>query len=101
VAAGLYHGKLLGLVALHTLILVVVDYYNLQRASGKICCDNISALNQASRIHKPVRSRIKHLDLQRAICTYKCKVNMALKYQHVKVHQDAIKSWSCSHWKSN
>ncbi len=51
-AAGLYCGKLLGLVALHTLILAVVDYYNLQHASGKICCDNISTLNQASRIRK-------------------------------------------------
>jgi hypothetical protein len=89
-AAGLYQGKLLGLVALHTLILVVADYYNLQYASGKICCNNISALNQASRICTRVRSGIKHLDLQRVIRIYKCKVNMALKYQHVKAHQDAI-----------
>jgi hypothetical protein len=94
VAAGLYRGKLLGLVALHTLILAVVDYYNLQRASGKICCNNISAFNQASRIRKQVRSGIKHSDLQRAIRTFKCKVNMALKYQLVKAHQDTIKPWS-------
>ncbi len=40
-----------------------------------------------------MRSGIKHSDLQRAIHTYKCKVNMALKYQHVKAHQDAIKPW--------
>jgi hypothetical protein len=43
-AAVSYQGKLLGLVALHTLILAVADYYNLQCASGKICCNNISAL---------------------------------------------------------
>ncbi len=92
-AAGLYRGKLLALVALHTLIVAVADYYNLQCTSGKICCDNISALNQESRIRKRVRSGIKHSDLQRAICTYKCKVNMALKYQHLKAHQDAIKPW--------
>ncbi len=71
-AAGPYRGKLLGLVALHTLIFMVADYYNLQCTSGKICCDNISALNQASRICKRVRNGIKHSDLQRAICTYKC-----------------------------
>jgi hypothetical protein len=93
-AAGLYRSKLLGLVALHTLILAVADYYNLQGVSGKICCDNISALNQVSRIRKQVRSRIKHSNLQRAICTYKCKVSMALKYEHVKAYQDAIKPWS-------
>jgi hypothetical protein len=90
-AAGLYRGKLLGLVALHTLILMVADYYNLQCTPGKICCDNILALNQASRIRKRVRSGIKHSDLQKAIRTYKCKVNMALKYQHIKAHQDRIK----------
>jgi hypothetical protein len=90
-AAGLYQGKLLGLVALHTLILVVADYYNLQCVSEK---NNISTLNQASRIRKRVRSEIKHSDLQRAIRTYKCKVNMALKYQHIKAHQEAIKPWS-------
>jgi hypothetical protein len=59
-----------------------------------MCCDNILALNQASRICKQVRSRIKHSDLQRAIRIYKCRVNMALKYQHIKAHQDAIKPWS-------
>jgi hypothetical protein len=92
-AAGLYCGKLLGLVTLHTLILAVADYYNLQGVSGKICCDNISAHNQASRIRKQMRSGIKHLDLQRVIRTYKCKVSMALKYEPVKTHQDTIKPW--------
>ena len=77
VAAGAYCGKLLGLVALHTLILALANYYNLQSVSGKICCDNISALNQASKTRKQVKSGIKHSDLQRAIRTYKCKVTMA------------------------
>ena len=44
-AAGAYCGKLLGLVALHTLILALANYYNLQSVSGKIYCDKISALN--------------------------------------------------------
>ncbi len=75
--AGAYCGELLGLVALHTLILALVNYYNVQIVSGKICCDNISALNQASKTRKRVRSGIKHSDLQRATRTYKCKVTMA------------------------
>ncbi len=50
--AGAYRGELLGLVALHTLILALANYYNVQTASGKICCDNISALNQASKTRK-------------------------------------------------
>jgi hypothetical protein len=39
-------------------------------------------------------SRIKYSGLQRAICTYKCKVTMALTYSHIKAHQDALKPWS-------
>ncbi len=34
------------------------------------------------------------MDLQRATHTYKCKVNMTLKYQHVNAHQDALKPWT-------
>ncbi len=93
-AVGAYCGKLLGLVTLHTLILALANYYNLQSVSGKICCDNILALNQASKTCKQVRSGLKHSDLQRAIRTYKCKVTMALKYEHVRAHQDNLKPWS-------
>jgi hypothetical protein len=92
--AGTYCGKLLGLVALHTLILALANYYNIQSVSEKICCDNIAALNQASKTRKQVRSGIKHSDLQRAIRTYKCKVTMALKYEHVKARQVDLKPWS-------
>jgi hypothetical protein len=77
VAAGAYRGELLGLVALHTLILAQANYYNLQSVSGKICCDNILALNQASKTRKQVRSG-----------------TMALKYEHVRAHQDNLKPWS-------
>ncbi len=94
-AARAYRGKLLGLVALHTLILLALaNYYNLQRVSGKICCDNILALNQASKTRKQVRRGIKHSDLQRVIRTYKCKVTVALKYKHVRAHQDNLNPWS-------
>jgi hypothetical protein len=93
-AAGAYRGELLGLAALHSLILALANYHNVQIASGKICCDNISALNQASKSRKRVRSGIKHSDLQRAIRTYKHKATMALKYEHVRAHQDDLKPWS-------
>ncbi len=51
-AAGAYRGELLGVVALHTLILALANYHNLQSVSGKICCDNILALSQASKTRK-------------------------------------------------
>jgi hypothetical protein len=81
-------------VAIHTLILAAAEYYHPEHILGKICCDNMSALNQVSKVWKCVQSGIKHLDLQQALCTYKCKVNKALTYSHIRAHQDALKPWS-------
>jgi hypothetical protein len=64
--AGSYRGKLFGLVALHTMIAAVTKFYKIKEATGKICCNNISALGQSSRAQKCVSTRIKHLDLHRA-----------------------------------
>ncbi len=55
-ATGSYCRELLGLVAIHTLILAVAEYYQPERILGKICCDNMSALNQASKVQKHVQS---------------------------------------------
>jgi hypothetical protein len=93
-AAGSYCSNSLGLVAIHTLTLAVAEYYQLERILRKICYNKMLALNQASKVQKRIRSGIKHLDLQRAIHMYKCKVNMARTYSHVKAHQDALKPWS-------
>jgi hypothetical protein len=62
--AGSYCSELLGLVAIHTLILAAAEYYQLEHILGKISCDNMSALNQASKVRKRVQSGIKHSDLQ-------------------------------------
>jgi hypothetical protein len=93
-AAGAYRREFLGLVAIHTLILVAAEYYQPECILGKICCNNMSALNQVGKVRKRIQSSIKHLDLQQALHTHKCKVNMALTYSHVRAHQDALKSWS-------
>jgi hypothetical protein len=53
-AAGSYCGELLGLVAIHTLILAVAEYYQLEHILGKICRNNMSALNQVGKVHKRI-----------------------------------------------
>jgi hypothetical protein len=50
-----YRGELLGLVALHTLILRVCQYYHLTLAQGKIICDSKSALNKSSKQRQWIR----------------------------------------------
>jgi hypothetical protein len=82
--AGSYHGELLGLVVIHTLILAAAEYYQPEHIHGKICCDNMSALNQAGKVQKHIQSGIKHSNLE----------DMARTYSHIRAHQDALKPWS-------
>ena len=48
-SASTYRGELLDLVALHTLSLALTSDYQVDQGKGKICCDNIGALNQSSK----------------------------------------------------
>jgi hypothetical protein len=52
--AGSFREELLGLVAIHTLALAVVRFFHLDCVSRKICCDNIAALNQSSKVRQRV-----------------------------------------------
>jgi hypothetical protein len=92
--AASYRGELLGLVALHTLIVAVAKHFQLATAVRKICCDNISALGQAGKAQKRMSAGMKHLDLYQAIQTLKCSFQMDMKHSNVRMHQDRILSWS-------
>ncbi len=88
--ASLYREELLGLVALHTMIVAVAKHFQLTTVVGKICCDNNSALGQAGKVCKRVSVGMKHSDLHQAIHTLKCSFRMDMKYSHVQAHQDRI-----------
>jgi hypothetical protein len=92
-SAGSYRGKLLGLVAIHTFAIVLAQYYFMQEIFGEISCDNMAALNQASKNRKRVGVGVKHSDLHRTIRTLKHLVRTSFRYKHVKAHQDKLKPW--------
>jgi hypothetical protein len=92
--AGSYRGELLGLVAIHTFIASIATFYKLDQPSGKICCDNLAALDQSGRQRRRVRTGIKHADLHRTIRTIKQNAPMKMVYEHVRAHQDRILPWS-------
>ncbi len=50
-----YQGELLGLIALHTLILQVCQYYQLTSVKGKIICNSKSALKESSKKRRWIR----------------------------------------------
>jgi hypothetical protein len=91
--AGSYQGKLLGLVALHTFVTAATQFFSLDQVTGRICCDNIAALNQSSKNRKRVSAGVKHSNLHHMIQTLKCSLTMSFQYRHVRAHQDRLKPW--------
>ena len=92
-SASSYRGELLGLVALHTLLLALCTFYEIPAASGQVCCDNISALRQSSKRRRRVQTGASQADLLRVIRTIKYSQTLKLSYEHVDGHQDRHKTW--------
>ena len=90
--AGSYRGKLLGLVAFHTVAIAIAHFFLVEKVAGKISCDNMAALNQASKTRKRVSVGVKHSNLHCAICTLKSLVT-TFRYIHAKAHQDKVRPW--------
>ena len=93
-SAGSYRGELLGLVAIHTFATAIAQHFLLEDIRGVMSCDNMAALNQATKSRKRVGAGIKHSDLHRTIRTLKTLTRTSFQYKHVKAHQDKLKPWS-------
>ena len=83
-SAGSYRGKMLGLVAIHTFTTAITQYFALTEILNVISCDNMAALNQASKNRKRIGVGVKHSDLHRTICTLKNLVRPGFRYKQVK-----------------
>ncbi len=92
-STGFYRGEMLGLVAIHTFATAIAQYFALTEILGVISCDNMAALNQASKNRKGVGVGVKHSDLHRTICTLKNLVRPGFRHVHVKAYQDKLKPW--------
>ncbi len=86
-------GRLLGLVALHTMITSIALFYKLKWPAGKICCDNLVALCQLGQCRQRVCTGIKHAHLHQAIQTIRLRTKMKTIYEYVRAHQDRILPW--------
>ncbi len=89
-SAGSYRGKLLGLVAIHIFAIAIAQFFLVEKVTGEISCNNMAALNQASKTRKRVSVGVKHSDLHRTIRTLKSLVRTTFRYIHVKAHQDTV-----------
>ncbi len=93
--ASSYQGELLGLVAIHTLILATATYDNLSRLTGTICCNSKLALNKSRRKARCIRASTKQADLFRSLRQIHIKMpTPAITYVWVKAHVDWTTAWS-------
>ncbi len=92
-SAGSYRGEMLGLVTIHTFAIAIAQFFLVEKVTGEISCDNMAALNQASKTRKRVSVGVKHSDLRRTIRTLKSLARTTFRYVHVKAHQDMVWPW--------
>ena len=50
--AGSYRAELLGLLAIHTLLAALEEFYAIPPSKGKICCDNQGALYKSKEVRR-------------------------------------------------
>ena len=94
--ASAYRGELLGLVALHTLVLHICKHYHLREAKGKIICDSQSALRESGRRQQRIRPGAAQGDIFLTLRTIHREMQEAnLSYEWVKSHQDSKMAWRC------
>jgi hypothetical protein len=92
--AGSYRAELLGLLAIHTFLLVAETFYQLPfDHRGLVVCDNLGALNKAREKRKKIPAGAKHADIRRCLRKAHSLLLGTLSYKHVYGHQDKKKKW--------
>jgi hypothetical protein len=87
--ANAYRGELLGLMAVHLILLSVNNIHPQLTGSAKVVSDYLGALKRTSEL-PPYRipSRCRHSDILKNILVNCRGVTFTLEYIHVKAHQD-------------
>ena len=87
--ANAYQGELLGLMAIHLLLLSVNKIHPMLKGKVEIVSDCLGALNRVSYL-PPYRipSRCRHSDILKTILVNYRDLSFATDYSHIKAHQD-------------
>jgi hypothetical protein len=92
--AGSYQGELLGLLAVHLLVLAIEKFYDLPPGPrGLVACDNLGGLNKSKQRRKKIPPSAKHADILRSLRRVHSQLVGHLQYQHIYGHQDRKKTW--------
>ena len=93
-AANAYRGELLGLMAVHLLLLAVETTSPGLRGSAAIYSDCLGALGRVEKL-PPYRipSRCRHSDILKTIMVNCTNLSFQREYHHVAAHQDVHTRW--------
>ncbi len=94
VVANAYRGELLGLMAVHLLLLAVETVSPGLRGCATIYSDCIGALGRVAKLH-PYRipTRCRHSDILKTIMVNCANLSFQREYLHVAAHQDDHTRW--------
>ena len=92
-SAGSYRAELLGLLAIHTLLAALEEFYHLPGSPGTICCDNQGALRKSETYRRRIPVGASQADIKRAFRKVKTGLKASLHYSWVQSHQDRYKLW--------
>ena len=87
--ANAYRGKLLGLMAIHLILLSINKVHRQHPGSVEVVSDCLRALKRTAHL-PPYRipTRCRHSDILKTILVHCHDLSFTLHYLHVKVHQD-------------
>ncbi len=94
VMANAYHRELLGLMAVHLLLLAVKTVSPSLRGCATIYSDCLAALGRVANL-PPYRipTRCRHLDILKTIMVNCASLSFRREYNHVAAHQDKHTQW--------
>jgi hypothetical protein len=88
-AANAYRGELLGLMAIHLILVSINRVHKSLSGSAKVVSDCLGALQRVTYLPPyQIPSRCKHLDIFKNILVNCRDLTFSINYSHVKVHQD-------------
>jgi hypothetical protein len=99
--ANAYRGKLLGLIAVHLILLSINEIHCNLSGSVEIVSDCLGALNRVT--HLPlyrILSRCQHSDILKNILVHCRDLTFTTYYSHIKAHQDDNVSLDKLSWKA-
>jgi hypothetical protein len=93
--ANAYRGELLGLMAVHLILLAVNKVHPTLPGSVQIFSDCLGALNKVEHLppHR-ILSRCRHSDILKTIMLNCTKLSFIRRFSHVKAHQDDWLDWN-------